>query len=294
MKIMTIGEGFVSSHLPYENIKNRIEIDSISILNLLDQHQPDVLINCTGKTGRPNIDWCESHKEETAVGNIVLPIMLAEACTKRKIRMIQINSGCIYFGKSSNYYLERHGDPHYNEDHTVRVDSGWKENDFANPQSYYSQSKYACDLALAQMPYITTLRIRMPISDKDHPRNLINKLRGYNQIINTPNSMTFMSDLIKCIDWLAYKKLDGIFHVVNPQPITPVRIMRAYQKYVPDFQFESINEQQLDKITIAKRSNCILSIEKLQKAGFKMTNSEEALEMCMADYIKNIRRNNVK
>lgn len=283
MKIMTIGEGFVSSHLPYENIKNRIEIDSISISNLLDRHQPDVLINCIGKTGRPNIDWCEANKEITATANIALPILLAENCSQRKIHLIQIGSGCIYFGPSP-----------YKGHLPNALDPGWREDDFANPASFYSKTKYACDLALSQMPNITTLRIRMPISTEDTPRNIINKLKGYNQIIDTPNSMTFMSDLIKCIDWMAYKKLSGIFHVVNPQPITPVRIMRAYQKYVPDFQFESINEQQLDKITIAKRSNCILSIEKLQKAGFKMTNSEEALEMCMADYIKNIRRNNVK
>ena len=100
--------------------------------------------------------------------------------------------------------------------------------------------------------------------------------------------MTFISDLKKCIDWAIKGTHTGIFHVTNPQPLTAVQIMQEYQKYVPDHLFEVISEEQLDQLTLAKRSNCILNTDKLHKAGFYMTPSQEALTNCMAEYIKSV------
>jgi UDP-glucose 4,6-dehydratase len=272
MKILTIGGGFVADHLPYENIKNRIN-SLLDIHNLLEINKPDVLINCIGKTGRPNVDWCESNKEATAFANVAVPIMLADGCKSYGVHLIQIGSGCIYFGKSP-----------YKGETSYAKDPGWREEDFAKPESFYSKSKYACDLMLGQMENVTTLRIRMPISTHNNPRNLINKLINYNQIIDIPNSVTFMDDLVNCVDWIAKEKHTGIFHVTNPEPLTAAQVMSEYQKYVPDHTFEIINEWQLDQLTLAKRSNCIINSDKLKNAGFTMTPSKEALEKCMKEY----------
>ena len=320
MKVLTIGNGFVAEHLPYEIAHGRVAADSRYVDFLLGQYKPDVIINCIGKTGRPNVDWCEKHKEEVAVANTAIPLLLAEGCAKRGVRMINIGSGCIYFGESPNFHYVQGdgspmpepiktyslGDPNYEpfwgkaftQYFTMvfpakKIEDGWRETDFANPQSYYSKSKYACDLMLGQMPHVTTLRIRMPVTDRDVPRNLINKLRGYKQVIDIPNSMTFMSDLVRCVDWAVNNDTSGIYHVANPQPVTAAQIMREFQKYVPEHSFEYITERQLDEMTLAKRSNCILSTEKLRLAGFQMTDSVEALTECMAKYVKNMRRNNV-
>lgn len=279
---MTLGNGFIADHLPYDKITDRVQLQWYETKDMLARHRPDVLINGLGRTGRPNVDWCEKHKEETAEANITIPIMLAEICRKLDIHFLHLGSGCIYYGFSpSKGELSSTQDP------------GWRETDFAHPQSYYSKTKYATDLALGEMPNVTILRVRMPVSDRDVPRNLINKLRGYKQVIDIPNSMTLMSDLTRCIDWAAHKRPGGIFHVTNPQPITAAQIMREYQKYVPDHQFEVIGEYELDAMTVAKRSNCILNTDKLKSAGFQMTDSKEALETCVANYVKNMRRTNV-
>lgn len=277
MKILTIGGGFVADHLPYKILNERIAIASGYIDLMLDEHKPDVLVNCIGKTGRPNVDWCESNKEATAVANTALPILLAEACAKKSVHLIQIGSGCIYFGPS----------PCKGETSGAK-DPGWREDDFANPKSFYSKTKYACDLMLGSMKHVTTLRIRMPISTQNNPRNLINKLKGYKQVIDIPNSVTFMDDLTRCVDWAIKGTHTGIFHVTNPEPITAAQVMREYQKYVPSHTFEIIDEAQLDSMTVAKRSNCIIDSSKLKRAGFTMTPSQEALENCMAEYAKNI------
>ena len=282
MKIMSIGAGFVSEHLPYERIDQHV-YSLLDMHNMLEKHQPDVLINCIGKTGRPNVDWCESHKEDTSFANTAIPIMLANACKSFNTHLIQIGSGCVYFGESPNYMFTGTTGVE-----GVKCDLGWKEDDFANPKSYYSKTKYACDLALDGISHVTTLRIRMPISSKNNSRNFINKVRGYNQVIDIPNSVTFMDDLVRCVDWASTTKQSGIFHVTNPTPLSAADIMREYQKYVPDHQFTVIDEAVLDKITVAKRSNCIINSSKLLKAGFRMTPTENALEDCMAAYIKNI------
>jgi dTDP-4-dehydrorhamnose reductase len=284
MKVIVLGKGFISQHLPYETITNRLEASPRHFEQILDTYKPDVIVNCVGKTGRPNVDWCESHREETAVANVALPIMLAEVCAKKSIHFIQVGSGCIYFGQSPHTEWTNIDDGNLSLG-GFSVDHGWEETDFANPQSFYSQTKYACDLAIGSMPNVTTLRIRMPISEKAVDRNLINKLRGYQQVIDIPNSMTFMTDFTSVVGWVIEKSQTGIFHVANPEPLSPARIMREYQKWVPHHQFKVIDEAQLEKLTIAKRSNCTLNTDKLTQAGFRMTPSEEALSECMKNYM---------
>lgn len=285
MKICTIGSGFVSQHLPYLNITEKIECNLQSIDNVLFKHKytPDVLINCIGKTGSPNIDWCENNKLITHETNTILPMLLAEYCSRTSIKLIHIGSGCIYYGQSPNMFYGRD----INEK-PISVDLGWKETDFANPASFYSKTKYACDMFLESMYDAAVLRIRMPISNKNHPRNLINKLKSYDKVIDIPNSVTFMDDLVNCVDWVIKNNIKGIYHVTNPQTLTAAQIMKEYQKYVPEHQFKTIDEQELGSLTIAKRSNCVLDTTKLRNAGFQMSLAEDALKKCMAEYIQNI------
>jgi len=281
MKVITIGAGFVSEHLNYTVVPERLEFDMQRIDRLLDNHRPDVVVNCVGKTGRPNIDWCEHNKEETALANTVLPIMLADACYRKSIHLIQIGSGCIFFGPSDR--VECSG---YKQE--VVYDHGWKETDFANPQSFYSKTKYACDLAIGDMKHVTLLRIRMPISTKNNQRNLINKLRSYSHVIDIPNSVTFMDDFAKVVDKVARNNITGTYHVTNPGYLSAAQIMTEYQKYVPDHKFEVITEEELKNYTLAKRSNCILDTEKLGSVGISMRPAKEALVQCMKEYVKNI------
>lgn len=283
MKVLTLGKGFVAEHLPYPILNERVDLSEKYLDTMLGFHQPDVIINCIGKTGRPNVDWCESHKEETASANTALPILLAQVCEKRGIHLVHIGSGCIFFGQSPNIaYSGPSGAP------GVSYDLGWTEEDFANPKSFYSKTKYATDLALGGMKNVATLRIRMPISDRNTQRNFINKIREYKQLIDIPNSVTFMDDLVKAIDWVVTKQKTGIYHVVNPQPLSAARVMNEFKKYRSEHSFEIIDEATLDKLTTAKRSNCILNGNKLRDEGFFMTPSEEALKKCMEKYIKNI------
>lgn len=269
MKIFTLGNGLIANHLPYEKIPGRIETIQ-DIDQIIDKYKPDVLINAIGFCGSPNVDECESRKSDTYTANVTIPSMLARRCEKAGIHMVHFGSGCIYFGPS----------PNISYDFDAK-DWGWKETDFANPKSYYSKTKYACDLILGEMRNVTTLRLRMPMTSRSEPRNFINKIIKYQKIIDIPNSMTMVDDLVRCVGWVIQNQKFGLYHVTNPDPITAAQVMREWQKYKRDHKFDIITEAELDAMTIAKRSNCIINTDKLNEAGFSMTPSLEAIRYCV-------------
>jgi 3,5-epimerase/4-reductase len=289
IKVITFGKnGFISNHLPYPIMTDRLEANDSQIRSILEREKPDVVINGVGSCGFPNIDSCEKNKEKTYLANTVIPSILASECNKLDVCMIHLASGCIFYGESPN--TVNSPDVKFNKigGSLARIDAGWKETDFAHPVSYYSKTKYAADLILGEMSNCTVLRIRMPISSKHSNRNFITKVRKYSHVIDTPNSMTFLDDLVRCVGWTIENNKTGIYHVVNPGLLTAAEVMDEYKKYDPSHEFAVISSSELDKLTLAKRSNCVLNADKLRSEGFIMRDSKEALKSCMADYIRNI------
>jgi len=79
----------------------------------LDTHQPDVVINAAGKTGRPNIDWCEDHKLETIHSNVTGPLVLLKECGNRGIYWVHLGSGCIYSGDNGGRGFTEEDPPNF-------------------------------------------------------------------------------------------------------------------------------------------------------------------------------------
>jgi len=49
----------------------------------IDSVRPTHVINAAGVTGRPNVDWCESNKDETVRTNVVGTLNVADICNSR-------------------------------------------------------------------------------------------------------------------------------------------------------------------------------------------------------------------
>jgi dTDP-4-dehydrorhamnose reductase len=245
---------------------------------VIDRYRPDVIINAIGRCGSPTIDFCETHQAETAYANTQIPIALAAATQKHGIRLIHIGSGCINYGPSPNCV---------NSIDVNSIDTGWKETDFSSPLSVYSKSKYAADLILSTMPHTTILRIRMPISSANHPRNLLNKLISYNKIVEEPNSMTFLNDFVRAVDWAITNNKTGIYNVVSNMPLTHSVLLDEYKKYVPTHVYEKIDVNALNKLTAATRSNCILDNRKIVSAGFEFTPTLANVHMTIKAFVEN-------
>jgi dTDP-4-dehydrorhamnose reductase len=80
------GRDVHSTAVPMQNQQEVVEV--------LDDIRPDCVINCAGKTGRPNIDWCEDHKRETIESNVIGTLTLAGECVRRNIHMTVLATGC--------------------------------------------------------------------------------------------------------------------------------------------------------------------------------------------------------
>jgi hypothetical protein len=62
--------------------------------------------------------------------------------------------------------------------------------------SFYSMTKMMVERMLRVYKGICVLRVRMPISDDLAPRNFITKIARYEKVVNIPNSMTVLSELL--------------------------------------------------------------------------------------------------
>lgn len=273
MKILIIGSGFIGRRcfkawsdaaLSEEMIESKADA-----LRILKQHQPEAVLNAAGVRGQPNVDWCERHQLETARGNTVLPIILADACAELGIYLLHIGSGCIFYGDS----------PH--------PDRAWRENDFGNPLPVYSRCKYAADLVLSTLPNVGIARIRMPIDFIPSPGNLIDKLASYPKIIDVENSATVIEDMILVFRQLMEKRAAGIFHVTNPGTIKHREIIEMYREMVdPNHKCEFIANDDLVKqgLAVRGRSNNFLASERLAELGISMRPIKEAVRDTMAKY----------
>lgn len=241
--------------------------DFLEIKEVLDKIRPDVVINAAGKTGRPNIDWCETHRDETWQSNVEGSKNLAECCAANGVYLVHLSSGCIFNGLSPG-------------------PNGWTEEDEPNPVSFYAETKVAGDDIVRKYPTLI-LRIRMPIDKYPGKRNLISKLVGYPKIINALNSVTVVDDLLDATLKIIETRMTGIYNVVNVGPVTHQEIMNDYIRIVdPKHQYEIISIEELYKQGLATtgRSNCVLDTSKLKNLGVVLPEARDRICMCLQEY----------
>lgn len=244
--------------------------DRTAVAKVLDSEKPEVVINCAGKTGKPNVDWCEDHKLETFGPNVTGVCILVEECAKRNLYLVHLSSGCIYAGDNNG--------------------KGYSEEDIPNFfGSFYSRTKSWSDQFckdFANFPGgggVLTLRLRMPFDGSDAPRNLLSKISKYEKVLDYENSLTYIPDFLSISKTLIERRKTGVYNVVNEGVMSPFGIMTLWKEIVdPSHKFERINAAQLDTITKAGRSNCRLSTEKLQKEGITPRPVNEVVREALA------------
>lgn len=269
-KILIFGKGFIGSRLQIElaaDISDR-RITSFDDANEeIAKYKPDIIINCIGYTGKNNVDDCEKDKDKVLIANSFVPIILAESAMRSNVKLIHISSGCIY-----------HFD--YSKDSPITED---KVPDFFD--LFYSRTKIYAEEALnilAKKHHILIARVRIPLDDRPHPKNILDKLINYKKVIDVQNSVTYVPDFIKALKHLIAIDATGIYNVVNSGGLEYPKLMQVYNKYVPNFEYKTIK---LDELNLV-RTNLILSTEKLERSGFKVRNINEVLEECVKNYLK--------
>jgi dTDP-4-dehydrorhamnose reductase len=125
----------------------------------------------------------------------------------------------------------------------------------------------------------------MPFHHNRNSRNLLSKLLNYNKIVEASNSITYVPDLLVATEALLQKNAVGIYNVVNRGGITHGRILQHYEKISgKKLDYQLIQENELDKMTLVRRSNCVLSVQKLDNMGIYMPSAIDAMERCVFNY----------
>jgi len=228
-------------------LENRAQIQ-MDIQNVKPTH----VFNAAGVTGRPNVDWCESHKPETIRTNVVGTLNLADVCREQGLLLMNFATGCIF---------------EYNDAHPEDSGIGFKEEDSPNfTGSFYSKAKAMVEELLKEFENVCTLRVRMPISsDLSNPRNFITKITRYNKVVNIPNSMTVLDELLPISIEMAKRNCRGIWNFTNPGVVSHNEILEMYRDYIdPDFKWVNFNLEEQAKVIVAPRSNNELDTFKLK------------------------------
>ena len=232
--------------------KSRME-NYADVRQELDDVRPDIVVIAAGLTGRPNIDSLEACKAETTIVNVAGTVLLASECALRGIYVATFATGCIY---------------EYDDAHAVGG-PGFTEDDAPNfTGSYYSRTKIAAEMATRELPGHLLLRVRMPISCDGSPRCFVTKIARYARVVDVPNSVTVLADLLPVAVDLIASRTTGVFNFVNPGPVSHAEILEAYKAIVdPGFTYSVMDMATHDTVVVARRSNNCLDSTKLQRAS---------------------------
>lgn len=193
-----------------------------------------------------------SQQIETIRANVIGCLNLADVCHQSNIHMTYYGTGCIFT---------------YDEAHPIGG-KGFTEEDDANFRgSYYSHTKAAVEDLLRQYTNVLTLRVRMPIvANLLYPRNFITKIIKYDKVIDIPNSMTVLPELLPLSLEMAKRGLTGVLNFTNPGAISHNEILQLYKEYVDDeFVWKNFSVEEQADVIVAPRSNNMLETKRIER-----------------------------
>jgi dTDP-4-dehydrorhamnose reductase len=189
---------------------------------------------------------------------------MAKLCEEYRASLYHISSGCIYSGYEFPY----------SETHVP--DFGV----FSNESSFYSKTKHAAELALAQFNNVKIFRIRMPFCGEHTDRNYLLKIRKYDNLLNEVNSKTYIPGFVEILKKLLETNNERAskytLNVCNSNPLRTDQVIEIYRKHNfdnPNWKFISYDELPIK----ANRSNCIMDCSKLKDFGIEFETEEEAI-----------------
>ena len=250
---------------------SRKEVDYTNVDHLsawLRDNKPTFLINAAGYTGKPNVDACEKDKSECLFGNAVLPGRVREVCGDLGIKWGHVSSGCIYSGSRPD-------------------GKGWREEDEPNfsfrspPCSFYSGTKALGEEVLEGAEDCYVWRLRIPFNEDANPRNYLQKLLNYENLLEAENSISHLGEFVDlCLKCFEHEIEPGVYNMTNKGSITTKQVTSwMLEEGVTDKDFSFFQDETdfMDRAALTPRSNCVLDATKAEQAGVGMRPVEEAV-----------------
>ena len=266
--MIIFGNGFIGHRIQQSFGCDQSTTHGLTVERAMDEigaAHANVVINAIASTGRSNCDECEDNKTATLEANVLVPVILAEACYRLGKKLVHISSGCIYkYDYSYDLPLSESRVP-----------------DFFD--LFYSRTKVYAEYALRPYPNILTVRLRTPLDDRPHPRNLLTKLLGFSRVIDTPNSVTYLPDMLPALEHLIGIDAKGVYNLVCAGALYYPELLKTY---------ELASGRKLEYVTIRPqylgltRTNILLSTDKLSATGFAVRDIRDVLPGCVAEYLR--------
>ncbi len=226
--------------------KSRLE-NREAIIAEINAIKPDALINAAGITGRPDNDWCETHRQETLRTNVIGTLNLADIAYQHNLHLTNMSTGGIYI---------------YDARHPMWSGIGFTEEDAPNfDGSFYSSTKIMMEKMILNYPNVLTLRVQFPIST-DLQNGFVARLIKAEKVVNIPNSLCILDDLLPLAVDMTLRRITGLYNFVNPGVLSHNQVLELYKEYVdPTFTWQDFTQEELD--LMPRRPNAELSAAKL-------------------------------
>jgi dTDP-4-dehydrorhamnose reductase len=251
--------------------------DKDALNKLLEETNPDFLINTAGYTGKPNVDACELHKDESLDGNAVLTGTIREVCESHKITWGQVSSGCIYTGR-------REDGEGFAEDDTPNFSFR------TNNCSFYSGTKALGEEVLDGAENCYIWRLRIPFNHVNSPRNYLSKLINYDTLLEAENSISHIDEFVRCCTETYSKEVPfGIYNVTNTGHVTTREVADLIKTHLlPDKESKFFSDEDEFMQIAAKtpRSNCVMNNSKLLSTGIEIREVHEAVVQSLRDWTR--------
>uniref|UniRef100_A0A1I7RLL1 Methionine adenosyltransferase 2 subunit beta n=1 Tax=Bursaphelenchus xylophilus TaxID=6326 RepID=A0A1I7RLL1_BURXY len=225
---------------------------------------PSHIVSLIGRThGKDcgNIDYLEGGPDklkENVRDNLYGPFMLANIAERFGIHFTYIGTGCLFaHAKNSPYY---------------------REEDLPNFRgNKYGVVKGFTDRLIGSFSHSLNVRIRLPFNDEDSPRNLVKKITSFNNLIDVPNSITYLPDLLPALINIIINKTTGTINLTSPGVISFVEMAEIFSEVTGQkLEYESVQIED-DVDGTAKRSHCKLSTDRLQTLQPQVLNVKDAV-----------------
>ncbi len=312
MVLLLGASGFLAGAFATEMRRRRISFRALSrrerdytqfnvLFDFVRRERPEFIINAAGLPGTPNIDSCDSSREEVLHSNMVLPQQIAQISRLTNTPWGHISSGGIFSGakicSESGQRIERDlsaSELERKQREQPGMLRGFSETDEPNfsflcpPCNFYSGTKALGEEAIGQLDLCYILRPGLPFANNDHPRNLLSKLQRYPKIYNQLVSGSHIEDFARAsLDLWARRAPFGIYHVANPGFISTSEIVgrlrtglglrRRFEQFKDEAEFYGTSARE-------PRSTSLLDCSKLLACGVEIRSIHDAIDAAIREW----------
>ena len=256
--------------------------DETSLIEEINNVTPTHIVSFIGRThGIINntkyttIDYLEQPGKltENVRDNLYSPLLLAHICTQKNIHYTYLGTGCIF---------------KFDEEHPFeQEENGFNEKDKPNffGSSYSIVKGFTDRLMHLYNNTVLNLRIRMPITGEENPRNFITKIVNYKKICSIKNSMTVLPEMLPLVLDMMKNKTVGTMNLTNPGLISHNEILDMYKEIVDStFVYDNFSAEEQRKILACDRSNNYLDTSRLKSLYPNIRNIKDAVRDCLYSY----------